>query len=162
MKERVHCECLICPMKIPILIMRYLDDEFDPRSKITEIRTTTNDMAPDIKVHGANIGPTWDLSAPDGPHVGPMNLVIRSSSYSIPGKVAWFNHTGMYFITSAKYAQSQKSFFFSRERYDLCFYIFYSCWNITWLAIGSWGHFSIRILMSNLLSKWLSTRIYHD
>ena len=31
---------------------------------------------PDSKVHGANMGPTWDLSAPDGPHVGPMNLAI--------------------------------------------------------------------------------------
>ena len=29
------------------------------------------------KVHGANIGPTWVLSAPDGPHVGPMNLATR-------------------------------------------------------------------------------------
>ena len=32
---------------------------------------------PDRKVHGANMGPTWVLSAPDGPHVGPMNLAIR-------------------------------------------------------------------------------------
>ena len=32
---------------------------------------------PDNKVHGANMGPTWVLSAPDGPHVGPMNLAIR-------------------------------------------------------------------------------------
>ena len=32
---------------------------------------------PDNKVHGANMGPTWVLSAPDGPHVGPMNLTIR-------------------------------------------------------------------------------------
>ena len=31
---------------------------------------------PDSKVHGANMGPTWVLSAPDGPHVGPMNLAI--------------------------------------------------------------------------------------
>ena len=31
---------------------------------------------PDSKVHGANMGPTWVLSAPDGPHVGPMNLVM--------------------------------------------------------------------------------------
>ena len=29
------------------------------------------------KVHGVNIGPTWVLSAPDGPHVCPMNLAIR-------------------------------------------------------------------------------------
>ena len=26
--------------------------------------------------HGANMGPTWVLSAPDGPHVGPRNLAI--------------------------------------------------------------------------------------
>ena len=32
---------------------------------------------PDSKLHGANMGPTWVLSAPDGPRVGPMNLVIR-------------------------------------------------------------------------------------
>ena len=32
---------------------------------------------PNSKVHGANMGPTWVLSAPNGPHVGPMNLVIR-------------------------------------------------------------------------------------
>ena len=32
---------------------------------------------PDSKVHGANMGPTWVLSAPDGPHVGHMNLAIR-------------------------------------------------------------------------------------
>ena len=31
---------------------------------------------PDSKVHGANMGPTWVLSAPDGPHVGHMNLAI--------------------------------------------------------------------------------------
>ena len=33
----------------------------------------------DSKVHGANMGPTWVLSAPDGPPVGPMNLAIRVS-----------------------------------------------------------------------------------
>ena len=32
---------------------------------------------PDTKVHGANMGPIRVLSAPDGPHVGPMNLAIR-------------------------------------------------------------------------------------
>ena len=32
---------------------------------------------PDSKVHGANMGPIWVLSTPDGPHVGPMNLAIR-------------------------------------------------------------------------------------
>ena len=32
---------------------------------------------PDSKVHGANMGPTWVLPAPDGPHVVHMNLTIR-------------------------------------------------------------------------------------
>ena len=31
---------------------------------------------PDNKVHGAKMGHTWVLSAPDGPHVGLMNLAI--------------------------------------------------------------------------------------
>ena len=31
----------------------------------------------DCKVHGANMGPTWVLSAPCGPHVDPINLAIR-------------------------------------------------------------------------------------
>ena len=38
---------------------------------------TTSYYIPDNKVHVANMGPTWVLSAPGGPHVGPMNLAIR-------------------------------------------------------------------------------------
>ena len=34
-------------------------------------------LVPDSNVHGINMGPTWVLSAPDGPHAGPMNLAIR-------------------------------------------------------------------------------------
>ena len=34
---------------------------------------------PDSKVHGAYMAPAWALSAPDGPHVGPMNLAIRGT-----------------------------------------------------------------------------------
>ena len=36
-----------------------------------------NGTNPDSKVHGANMGPTWVLSAPDGSHCGPKNLAIR-------------------------------------------------------------------------------------
>ena len=58
---------------------------------------------PDSKVHGADMGPTWVLSAPDGPHVGAMNLAIRDA-YLWPGLVCcqvirektigmvWFQH----------------------------------------------------------------------
>ena len=36
----------------------------------------TYSQAPDSKVRGANMGPTWVLSAPDGPHFGPTDLAI--------------------------------------------------------------------------------------
>ena len=39
---------------------------------------------PNSKVHGANMGPTWVLSAPDGPHVRPMNLAIRDHLLPVP------------------------------------------------------------------------------
>ena len=34
----------------------------------------------DSKVHVANMGPTWVLSAPGGPHIGSMNLAITVAS----------------------------------------------------------------------------------
>ena len=49
------------------------------------------EIIPDSKVHGANMGHTWVLSAPDGPHIGPMNLAnIYFSVYcSIRGSPRW-------------------------------------------------------------------------
>ena len=36
---------------------------------------TTSRGSPYSKVHGANMGPTWVLSAPDWPHVGPISSI---------------------------------------------------------------------------------------
>ena len=47
------------------------------RAMYTSLCFLKSNHNPDSKVHGANMGPTWVLSAPDGPHVGPMNLAIR-------------------------------------------------------------------------------------
>ena len=47
---------------------------------------------PDSKVLGANMGPTWVLSAPDGPRVGPMNLAIRVTKGSLDINVWCLNH----------------------------------------------------------------------
>ena len=41
---------------------------------------------PDSKVHGANMGPIWVFSAPDGPHVGPMNLATMAA---MPNILIW-------------------------------------------------------------------------
>ena len=38
---------------------------------------------PDSKVHGANMGPTWVLSSPGQPHVGPINLAIWASMITV-------------------------------------------------------------------------------
>ena len=38
---------------------------------------------PDSKVHEANMEPTWVLSSPDEPHVGPMNLAIRDVGQNV-------------------------------------------------------------------------------
>ena len=40
---------------------------------------SADDLFPDSKVHVTNMGPTWVLLAPDGPHVGPMNLAVPFS-----------------------------------------------------------------------------------
>ena len=47
-----------------------------PNSKLSDPLVTLF-VYPDSKVHGANMGPTWVLSAPDGPHVVPINLAIK-------------------------------------------------------------------------------------
>ena len=45
-------------------------------------RTIKHDhRIPDSKVPGANMGPTWVLSAPDWPYVVPMNLAIRDHAH---------------------------------------------------------------------------------
>ena len=49
---------------------------------VSRSKRGTTDNSPDSKVHGANIGPTWVLSAPGGPPVCPVNLSIRDV-YSI-------------------------------------------------------------------------------
>ena len=52
-----------------------------PRGVFSTQRThpadSEKDSIPDSKIPVANMGPTWVLPAPDGPHVGRMNLAIR-------------------------------------------------------------------------------------
>ena len=43
---------------------------------LDDLRICRGCYFPDNKVYGANIVPTWVLSAPGGSHVGPMNLAI--------------------------------------------------------------------------------------
>ena len=50
----------------------------------------------DSKIHEASMGPTWVLSAPGGPHVGPMNLVIRDGLSDTHSKGSGFEWVTQY------------------------------------------------------------------
>ena len=67
-----------------------------------------NTEFPDRRGHVANMGPTWVLSSPGGPHVGPMNLAIRVHLYLhctgepvLPGCRTgdWFEGGGIWHVT---------------------------------------------------------------
>ena len=64
---------------------------------------------PENKVHGANMGPTWVLSAPDGPHVGPMSIAIGDSTLTplVLSKDVYFSRIlTLSFLTSSIQALS--------------------------------------------------------
>ena len=59
----------------------------------------------DSKVDGANMGSTWVLLAPDGPHVGPMNFAIWASMHLLNSlgilQIAWkFSKWKVFLLTS--------------------------------------------------------------
>ena len=78
---------LICCAILAMIMVKYRqpglwDNDHRPTILVTcyEVRSLQlifGHPYPDSKVHGANMGPIWVLSAPDGPHVGPMNFAIR-------------------------------------------------------------------------------------
>ena len=52
-------------------------------------------LCPDSKVHGAKMGSTWVLSAPDGPNIGPMNLAIRDAHPYLCHQNVSLGHNGL-------------------------------------------------------------------
>ena len=53
----------------------------------------------DSKIHGANMGPTWVLSAPDGPHVGPWTLLSVMCSFDEPGQALLYGVYRLYIMS---------------------------------------------------------------
>ena len=69
-------------MSFPVLseieVVMYGSEVEWRQSNISQAGSFWNEKhIPDSKVHGANMGPTWVMSAPDEPHISPMNLAIR-------------------------------------------------------------------------------------
>ena len=65
-------------------------------------RVVSSNTAPDSKVRGANMGPTWVLSASDGPHVGPM--CYHGPSWST---ISCINNTLTHHMTSVFHHRQQ-------------------------------------------------------
>ena len=72
----IYCCCLtkILPTYSRLLS---LELQFSKATQSVLHRQKGTQSIPDSKVHGPSIGPTWFLSAPGGPHVGPINLAFR-------------------------------------------------------------------------------------
>ena len=61
---------------------------------------------PDSKVHVANMGPTWVLSAPGGSHVGPMNLANRELTRPIESCWYYWYSISQWIYTWAVFCRS--------------------------------------------------------
>ena len=48
----------------------------DMQPTIGGLEVILRETYPELKVHGANMGPIWGWQDPGGPHVSPMNLAI--------------------------------------------------------------------------------------
>ena len=84
--HQVYVYCSLCFVRSKI---RFNHKNIPPQtishSNVSRVLLTITHILriiPDSKVHGANMRPTWVLSAPEGPNVGPMDLAIRDGLIS--------------------------------------------------------------------------------
>ena len=67
---------LVWPKFVFVAVIQYIFWTTQCLRSNTPLMWTTWE-SPASKVHVTNMGPTWGLSTPGGPHVGPMSLAIR-------------------------------------------------------------------------------------
>ena len=89
---RDHQKCNYCSLSIWIMyftLVPMITGAQCPISLWHQFVTFDNDtIYTDSKVDGANMGPTWVLSAPGGPHIDPINLAIRDDeAWRRPGEL---------------------------------------------------------------------------
>ena len=92
-EDQSTTQCLLMK-QLPIYLRLYIDKSGSGLTSVIDDRSWSDKEdviwmrlrpfgSPDNKVCVAHMGPTWVLSAPGGPHVGPMNLTIRVMSQPI-------------------------------------------------------------------------------
>ena len=87
-----------------------------PFRLVNTVLNTSCNIYPDSKVHGADMGPNWVLSAPDRPPVGPWTLL---SGYFLPFCFSFMLHH----VTSPKLYCCSISTITVHKQID-----FLSCW----------------------------------
>ena len=120
---------------------------------------------PDNKVYGTNMGPTWVLLAPDGPHVGPMRLAIRvfakiwnGPSHENYLRLATCILTHLKYTTRRKYPVVRLK---QEQTENGILWIFYKwCWwnvrNCSYIEWMFYNWFLLRSLFCNFSSRFLS------
>ena len=104
-----------------------------------EVLCVSHKIYPDSKVHGANMGPTWVLSAQDGPHVGPWTLLSGYIDYAMAASGSYSRKTGIFrnaFINTSAFCMSndKRNSILGTFRFTLFPRIIY-VWNNTQLVI---------------------------
>ena len=86
-------------------ILLKISSDFFTKGSVVNKSTLDQTMAyPDSKVDVAHMGPTWGLSAPGRPHVGPMNLAIRAVLNRWQA-LLWNNDGLVYIYTSSGFTE---------------------------------------------------------
>ena len=67
---------------------------------------------PDSKVHGANMGPTWVPSAPDGPHIGPWTFISGWCRQSCLEYIEWYGRFTTHGATPKQFSWGCKFTFY--------------------------------------------------
>ena len=75
--SKIKCSMNPCSITCCMAFYSHLIRVDLPTHNVLDLLESLNLVNPDSKVHRDNTGPTSVLSAPDGPHVGPMHLAIR-------------------------------------------------------------------------------------
>ena len=96
---------------------------------------------PDSKVHWAHMGPTWVLSAPGRPHVGPMNLAIRTGIlvyWSIRSHQPRWGLNQLHYIQLSGQADIERNFVSYRLWWYVLIFSLLDCISCTEMGNSDW------------------------
>ena len=92
------------------------------------------------KVHGANMGPSWVLPPPDGPHLGLMNLAIRVNSFE-NAIIKTYNHIFQAPMSYDNWSPGLSLYPLTKFRYSFTFITSYKQWELSTESFTCWNFY---------------------